>query len=71
MVERSPAGPVDLEFDSGSGHTKDFRKLVFTGYSVKTKPASSLVVSPKVERGSCLSAILCITHQSLLRESGR
>ena len=45
--------PVDPEFDSGSGHTKDFRKLVFTASclalsikdSVKTKPASSLVVS--------------------------
>ena len=44
---------VDPDFDSGSGHTKDFRKLVFTASclalsikdSVKTKPASSLVVS--------------------------
>ena len=42
-----------FKFDSGSGHTKDFRKLVFTASclalsikdSVKTKPASSLVVS--------------------------
>ena len=40
--------PVDPEFDSGSGHTKHFRKLVFTASclalsikdSVKTKPAS-------------------------------
>ena len=45
---------VDPEFASASGHTKDFRKLVFTASclalsikknSVKTKPASSLVVS--------------------------
>ena len=47
--------PVDLEFDSGSGHTKDFRKLVFTASclalsiknKVKTKLTNLLVVSLK------------------------
>ena len=53
VVRASAFGTVDPGFDSGSGHTKDFRKLVFTASclalsikdSVKKKPASSLVVS--------------------------
>ena len=52
MVRASACKAVDTEFDSGSGHTKDFRKLVFTASclrlsikdSVKTKLASLLVV---------------------------
>ena len=53
MVRAFVCKAVDPEFDSGSGYTKDFRKLVLTAFclalsikdSVKIKPASLLVVS--------------------------